>query len=67
MLSELPFYEEMNIIKTNHAFRGYATSYNVEIIEEKAPINQLEASKSSINGLFSYLLNKTKGFKYKIV
>ena len=67
MLSELPFYEEMNIIKTNHAFRGYATSYNVEIIEEKDPINQLEATKSSINGLFSYLLNKTKGFKYKIV
>ena len=57
----------MNIIKTNHAFRGYATSYNVEIIEEKDPINQLEASKSSINGFFSYLLNKTKGFKYKIV
>ena len=57
----------MNIIKTNHAFRGYATSYNVEIIEEKDPINQLEATKSSINGLFSYLLNKTKGFKYKIV
>ena len=57
----------MNVIKTNHAFRGYATSYNVEIIEEKDPINQLEASKSSINGFFSYLLNKTKGFKYKIV
>ena len=23
-LSELPFYEELNVIKTNHTFRGYA-------------------------------------------
>ena len=22
-LSELPFYEELNVIKTNHTFRGY--------------------------------------------
>ena len=67
LLSELSFYEELNVIKTNHAFRGYEMSYKVEIIEKKDPINQLEASKSSINGLFSYLLNETKGFKYKIL
>ena len=23
-LAELPFYEELNVIKTNHVFRGYA-------------------------------------------
>ena len=34
LLSELPFYEEMNLIKTNHAFRRYAMSYKVEIIEK---------------------------------
>ena len=66
MLSELPFYEELNVIKTNHAFRGYAMSYKVEIIEKKDPIKQLEASKSSIKDLFSDLLNETKGFKYQI-
>ena len=66
LLSELPFYEELNVIKTNHAFRGYAMSYKVEIIEKKDPIKQLEASKSSIKGLFSDLLNDTKGFKYQI-
>ena len=65
-LSELPFYEELNVIKTNHAFRGYAMSYKVEIIEKKDPIKQLEASKSSIKDLFSDLLNETKGFKYQI-
>ena len=66
LLSELPFYEELNVIKTNHAFRGYAMSYKVEIIEKKDPIKQLEASKSSIKDLFSDLLNETKSFKYQI-
>ena len=66
MLSELPFCEELNVIKTNHAFRGYAMSYKVEMIMKKDPIKQLEASKSSIKDLFSDLLNETKGFKYQI-
>ena len=43
LLSELPFYEELNVIKTHNAFRGYAMSYKVETIEEKDPIKQLEA------------------------
>ena len=34
-LAELPFYEQLNVIKTNQAFRGYAMSYKVEIIEKK--------------------------------
>ena len=41
-------------------------SSKVEIIERKDPINQLEASKSSIKDLFSDLLNETKDFKYQI-
>ena len=32
-LAELPFYEQVNVIKTNQAFRGYTMSYKVEIIE----------------------------------
>ena len=32
LLSELPFYEELNIIKTNQAFRGYAMSYKVKYL-----------------------------------
>ena len=39
LLSELPFYEKLNIIKTNHAFRGYAMSYKVEIIEKKIQLS----------------------------
>ena len=55
----------MNVIKTYHAFRGYAISYKVELVE-KDPIKQLDASKSSIKYLFSDLLDETKGFKYQI-
>ena len=57
LLPELLFYEEVNVIKTNHGFRGYAMSYKVEVTEKKDPIKQLEAIKSSINDLFSDLLN----------
>ena len=66
LLSELPFYEELNVIKANHAFRGYALSYKVKIIEKKNSIKQFEASKSSIKDLFSDLLTEAKGIKYQI-
>ena len=61
LLSELPFYEELNVIKTNPAFRGYSMSYKLEIIEKKDPIKHLEASKSSIKDL-----NEANSFKYQI-
>ena len=52
LLSELPFYEELNVIKTDHAFRGYAMNYKVELVEKNDPIKQLDTSKLSIKGLF---------------
>ena len=39
-LAELPFYEQLSVIKTNQAFKGHAMSYKVEIIERKDPIVQ---------------------------
>ena len=62
----MPFYKQLTIIKANQAFKEYAISYKVEIVERKDLILQLEASKSSIKDLFSDLLNETKGFKYQI-
>ena len=44
LLAELPFYNQLNIIKTEHAFIGYAMSYKVEIVDKKDLIVQLEAS-----------------------
>ena len=66
LLAELPFYDQRNIIKTDQTFSGYAMSYEVEIVDKKDLIVQLEASKSSIKDLFNDLLNETKGFKYQI-
>ena len=34
-LAEHPFYEQLSVIKKNQAFRGYAMSCKVEIIEKK--------------------------------
>ena len=66
LLAELPFYDQLNIVKTDQAFKGYAVSYKVEIIDKKDLIVLLEVSKSSIKDLFNDLLNETKGFKYQI-
>ena len=61
MLRELPFYDELNIVKT-------ATS---KIIKDKHgnmndPLVQLEASKPVIKDLSGDLLIEMKGFKYQI-
>ena len=37
LLSELPSYEELNVIKTNLASKGYAMSYKIELVEKKDP------------------------------
>ena len=37
--------------------------HKVELIERKDPINQLEASKSSIKDFFIYLLNETRRYQ----
>ena len=66
LLSELPFYDQLNIIKTDHALSGYAMSYKVEIVDKKDVIVQLEASKSNNKDLLNDLFNETKGFKYQI-
>ena len=53
------------LIKTDQAFKGYAWSCKVEVVEKRNSIVQLEAKKSSIKDLFNDLLNETKGFKYQ--
>ena len=66
-LAELPIYEQLSIIKPDQAFKGYATSYKVEIIERKDPTVQLEESKSSIKDFFNDLLNQTKGLSIRFL
>ena len=37
MLHELQFYDEINIVKRSKAFKGYAKSYRIEIVDPKDP------------------------------
>ena len=74
LLQELPFYDELNIyafyilnIKyLSKAFGWDEKSYNVDIVDSKNPLAQLEVSKSSIKDLFNNLLDEIKGFKYQV-
>ena len=70
MSSELPFYDELNTVKTAKAFKKYARSYSIEIIKDKDgnmndALVQLEANKPVIKDLFRELLIEMKGFKYQ--
>ena len=53
-------------MKISEAFRRYARSYKIEIIDSKDPLAQLETRKSSIEDLFKDLLDEIKGFKYQM-
>ena len=66
LLHELHFYDETSITEVSKAFKRYARSYKVKIVDHKDPLIQLETSKSSINDLFKDFLNEMKGFKYQI-
>ena len=66
LLKELPFYDELSIVKKNSAFSGYARSYKIEIVDEKDPLVPLKARELSFKGLLKDLSNEIKGFKYQI-
>ena len=64
LLRELPFYDDINISRKERAFRGYAETYKVEIINKKILSDLLYVSKNSIKTLFDELLREKRGFKY---
>ena len=62
LLHEFPFYDKFSVVEISKAFKRYAKSYKLELIELKDPSVQLEASKSSIE----VFLNETNSFKYQV-
>ena len=56
----------MSIKEIAKAFKRYAKSFNIEIVDKKDPLTQLYSSKSCIKDLFKVLLCEMKGFKYQI-
>ena len=63
-LPELPFYDDINISRKERAFKRYAETYKVEIINKKNLSDSLSMSKNSIKDLFDKLLREKRGFKY---
>ena len=58
MLGELPFYNELNIIRQLKAFREYAEIHSVEITDSRDRSIQFTAIKSGIKDLLEDLLIK---------
>ena len=63
LLKELPFYNDLGIVKNKTAFSGHAQNCKIEIIDKR---DVVKASKISIAELFKDLLIELKGFKYQI-
>ena len=66
LLKQLPFYDELSIVKNNAAFSGSAQSYKIETIDTRDAIVQLKANEIAIKELFKDLLIGLKGFKFQI-
>ena len=66
LLHEFSFYDALSIVKRSQEFRRCERSYEIDIIDSKDPLSQLEASKSRIKNMFKDLLDEIKGFKYQI-
>ena len=66
LLRELPFYDDINILRKERAFKKYTKTYVVEIIDNKNLSDLLSVSKNSIKNLFDDLLRERRGFKYII-
>ena len=62
---ELPFYDELSIVKNKAAFSGYRKSYKIEIVDKRDVFIQLKTSEIVIKELFKDLLIKLKGLKYQ--
>ena len=66
LMKKLSFYKDLSVEETSKAFKRYAKSYRVEIVDKKDPMIQLYSSKVHITELFGELLSEMKGFKYQI-
>ena len=60
LFRELPFYHNINISRKERAFRRYAKTYKVEIINNKNLSDSFSVSKNSIKNLFDELLREKR-------
>ena len=56
VMRELPFYDELKIVKSSKAFQRYVRNCSVEVIDSKDSSTQLTIISSSIKDLYKDLL-----------
>ena len=52
------------ITKWPHAFKGYTSSYNVEVLNSYNPVQQLKDNESAIKNKLEKLFSEFRGFKF---
>ena len=60
----LPFFDSAGISRKKYAFRKYAGTYEVEVMDSKSLDDSLFLAKRSIIDFFRDLLEEKRGFKY---
>ena len=65
-MKELPFYDQLSIVKNETAISGYGSSYKIEIVDRNDVIVQLKSGEIALKELFKYLLLELKEFKCQI-
>ena len=66
LLRELPFSDDINISRKERAYKKYAETYEIEIINSKSLSDSMSISENSIKNLFDDLLGKKRGFNYAL-
>ena len=66
LLHELPFSDDINISRKKMAYKKYAETYEVEIINGKSLSDSMSMSENSIKNLFDDLLGEKRGFNYAL-
>ena len=61
-----PFYDIVRISRRQHVHKGYAETYDVEVIDNTSLDDSLFLAKRSINDLFRDLLREKRGFNYNL-
>ena len=56
--------KKIKITKRKHGFKGFASTYNVEILNSFNPDLQLKDTESAIKNKLKKLLSKLRGFKF---
>ena len=63
----LLFFDDVGISRKERAFRGYAETYNVEVMDTESLDDSLFLAKRSINDFLRDLLEEKRGFKYNLL